>query len=71
MPPRAYAPSRNGVRRGGRADDASIGTVIDCAAVENWSFDEVPYHYTERDTMLYALAIGLGRDPLDGNQVED
>jgi acyl dehydratase len=43
--------------------------MIDYAAVKNWSFDEVPYHYTERDTMLYALAIGLGRDPLDAREL--
>lgn len=27
--------------------------------------DQVRYAYTERDTMLYALAIGFGRDPFD------
>ncbi len=29
------------------------------------NFDEVVQSYTARDTMLYALGLGLGRDPLD------
>lgn len=31
--------------------------------------DNVPYAYTDRDTMLYALATGMGRDPLDEQQL--
>lgn len=27
------------------------------------------FHYTERDTMLYALGVGLGRDPLDEKEL--
>lgn len=30
---------------------------------------EVPFAYTSRDTMLHALAIGLGMDPLDSAQL--
>ncbi len=37
--------------------------MIDYQVVKNWVFDEVRYRYAERDTMLYALAIGLGAEP--------
>ena len=30
---------------------------------------EVPVSYTDRDTLLYAVAIGMGRDPLDANEL--
>lgn len=30
---------------------------------------EVEHRYTKRDTMLYALGVGLGTDPLDGQQL--
>ncbi len=30
----------------------------------------VPYAYTERDSMLYALAIGMGRDPFDERELD-
>ncbi len=29
-----------------------------------------PYSYTERDTMLYAVAIGMGRDPFDQQELD-
>jgi acyl dehydratase len=32
--------------------------------------DAVPYAYTDRDTMLYALATGMGRDPLDEQELD-
>lgn len=35
----------------------------------NWKFDDVVHTYTERDTMLYALGIGFGDDPLDEGQL--
>jgi acyl dehydratase len=31
----------------------------------NRSFDEIEHTYTEKDTMLYALGVGFGHDPLD------
>lgn len=34
--------------------------------VKDWAFGEVRHAYGERDAMLYALAAGLGEDPLDG-----
>ena len=30
-----------------------------------WPFADVRHRYTQRDTMLYALGIGLGADPRD------
>ena len=37
--------------------------------IKNWRFDEIRHTYTEKDTMLYALGIGLGEDPLDAGQL--
>lgn len=31
---------------------------------------DVPYAYTERDTLLYAVAVGMGRDPLDTRELD-
>jgi acyl dehydratase len=30
-----------------------------------WPFEDVRHRYTRRDTMLYALGLGLGADPMD------
>lgn len=30
---------------------------------------DVPFTYTERDTMLYALAVGMGRDPVNADEL--
>ena len=38
---------------------------IDVHKLKHWPFVPVEQHYTERDTMLYALALGVGHDPLD------
>jgi acyl dehydratase len=43
--------------------------VIDYEAVKKWTFDDVRYQYTERDTMLYALAVGFGTDPLNAGEL--
>lgn len=32
--------------------------------------EEVPGSYTDRDSLLYAVAIGMGRDPLDANELQ-
>ncbi len=36
----------------------------------NWQIPPVETSYTKRDTMLYALGVGLGADPLDTRQLK-
>ncbi len=36
----------------------------------NWKIPEVEQQLTRRDTMLYALGVGLGADPCDANQLK-
>jgi len=38
---------------------------IDIDKLKNWRFDPVRQTYAERDTILYALGVGIGHDPLD------
>ena len=43
---------------------------IDYDKLLNWKIPEVEQQYTKRDTMLYALGVGLGADPCDANQLK-
>lgn len=42
---------------------------IDYEKLKARKFEDVEQSYTERDTMLYALGIGLGQDPMDEQQL--
>lgn len=42
---------------------------LDYATVKDWRFDDVRQRYEQKDTMLYALGIGLGQDPEDAGQL--
>ena len=42
---------------------------IDYDRLMHWPFAPVEQTYTEKDTMLYALGVGVGADPLDEGQL--
>jgi acyl dehydratase len=42
---------------------------MDYERVRTWKFPDVERSYTERDTMLYALGLGLGGRPTDPNEL--
>lgn len=43
--------------------------MIDPGKLLAWNFGEIEHSYTERDTILYALGVGLGDDPEDLRQL--
>ncbi|GAB1577782.1 MaoC/PaaZ C-terminal domain-containing protein [Bordetella petrii] len=42
---------------------------MDYDTIKNWRFEDIRHRYDDKDTMLYALGIGLGHDPLDADQL--
>lgn len=42
---------------------------LDYNLIKGWRFADVHQSYTEKDSILYALSIGLGADPLDRQQL--
>ena len=42
---------------------------IDYQKLKHWPFPDVEHSYRARDTMLYALGLGLGADPMDAQQL--
>jgi acyl dehydratase len=57
----------NGKYSGLQQEDTTMA--IDPGALRNWPIPVIEQTYTERDTMLYALGVGFGSDPLDGRQL--
>jgi hypothetical protein len=43
--------------------------VLDYPAMKAWDFGEIRQTYSRRDTLFYALGVGLGADPLDAGQL--
>ena len=43
---------------------------IDYNNIKNWKFDDVEHTYTERDSMLYALGVGYGADPMNEDELQ-
>jgi hypothetical protein len=42
---------------------------IDYAKLKAWPFKDVEQRYAAKDSILYALGIGLGHDPMDEQQL--
>jgi len=42
---------------------------MDYEALKAWKFEDVRQSYTKRDTMLYALGLGVGADPMERDQL--
>jgi acyl dehydratase len=42
---------------------------IDYATLKSWPFGDVEHRYTARDSMLYALGLGCGSDPIDADEL--
>ena len=42
---------------------------IDPVRLMNWPLPDIEHTYTQRDTMLYALGLGCGADPLDADDL--
>ena len=43
---------------------------IDYQKLKAWPVPEIEQRYSHRDTILYALGVGLGRDPTDGAELK-
>ena len=43
--------------------------MLNTEVVLNWPFTDIVQAYTRRDTILYALGLGIGADPLDREQL--
>ncbi len=53
----------------GLGRDGRLNAVIDPARLKAWPFADIVHRYTADDTMRYALALGVGSDPMDEAQL--
>lgn len=53
----------------GSTNIGCIAMSIDYDTILNWPFDDIVQTYSERDTMLYSLGLGLGLAPEDPSQL--
>ena len=42
---------------------------IDYQKLKNWRFEDIEQKYTVKDTILYALGLGIGQNPMDEDQL--
>lgn len=42
---------------------------IDYQKLKNWHFDDIEQSYTIKDTILYALGLGIGQNPMDEDEL--
>lgn len=42
---------------------------LDIDALNTWDFEEIEHSYSARDTILYALGLGFGEDPVDEQEL--
>src|SRR5262245_575689 len=43
--------------------------MLNYAKLKDWKFPEIEHRYTADDAMFYALAVGVGADPVDERQL--
>ena len=43
---------------------------FDYNKLKNWPFEEITQTYSAKDTILYALGVGLGANPMDEQQLK-
>ena len=52
-----------------RVAERSVAMPLDYDKLLNWKLPEVRQKLTAKDTILYALGLGLGADPMDERQL--
>jgi acyl dehydratase len=66
----AYCIGRRALASFAANQQETLTMAIDPQALRNWPIPTIEQTYTERDTMLYALGLGFGCDPLDPHQLQ-
>lgn len=44
--------------------------MLNYQAIKDWDFGSIVQAYTARDSILYALGIGMGSNPMDENELK-